>query len=124
MDLRAFKARLQRKFPEPPSWLFVCEGSPLDCRALVIGANPARSTGKPFWETYWNDDYGLKKTQLLADLGSLMRKDSRRRGLTPTRKRLEELRNLVVCKILDTTSFYKTQCESENFHLITSLHLN
>jgi hypothetical protein len=95
MTLRSFKERLENLVPSPPSWLFVYEGSPFDCRVFLIGANPARTTGRPFWKTYWTDEVGLNKAKLLGDLEALDGK------LTRTRKKIEELRGLIGAPLLD-----------------------
>jgi hypothetical protein len=61
MRLQEFRETLEKLIPNPPSWLFVCDGSPFDCKIFLIGANPARTTSSPFWKTYWTDEMGLNK---------------------------------------------------------------
>jgi hypothetical protein len=43
---------------------FVCDGSPLDCDAFIVGANPATSV--PFWP-YWHDTTGFDRRSWLQD---------------------------------------------------------
>jgi hypothetical protein len=83
----------------PPSWLFVCEGSPFKCNVFLIGANPAGTTARPFWNTYWTDEVGLNKAKVLRDLKAL---DGR---FTRTRRKIEELRGLISTALLDTNVY-------------------
>ncbi len=44
---------------------FVCDGSPLDCRAVVAGFNPATTLGPDLWQ-FWSPGYGFEKPEWLA----------------------------------------------------------
>ncbi len=43
---------------------FVCEGSPLECQAFIVGFNPATELKEPFW-TFWEPQYGFNKADWL-----------------------------------------------------------
>lgn len=39
---------------------FVCDGSPLDCKAFIVGVNPATEMSADFWH-FWRSGYGFDK---------------------------------------------------------------
>ena len=39
---------------------FVCDGSPLACRAFIVGFNPATAMSADFWQ-FWRSGYGFDK---------------------------------------------------------------
>ena len=71
---------------------FVCDGSPYECTAFVVGINPA-SRGS-FWP-FWNDDAGFDRSAWLcaykAQRGAepLMPGRIRRQSLSSTRQRID-----------------------------------
>lgn len=44
---------------------FVCEGSPLSCRAFIVGFNPATEMSAGFWD-FWRSGYGFDKSAWFA----------------------------------------------------------
>jgi len=44
---------------------FVCEGSPLNCRAFIVGFNPATEMSSGFWD-FWRSGYGFDKSAWFA----------------------------------------------------------
>ena len=57
-----FRTRLQRRMGRLSQWRpFLCEGSPLQADAFIVGSNTTRPTG-PFWD-WWDDHYGFKKSE-------------------------------------------------------------
>ena len=44
---------------------FVCDGSPFACDIFIVGTNPKRQIGKPFWE-FWSDTEGMDKARFMA----------------------------------------------------------
>jgi len=41
---------------------FVCEGSPLECQAFIVGSNPATDLKNPFWP-FWETGSGFVKAR-------------------------------------------------------------
>ena len=39
---------------------FVCNGSPLECGAFIVGINPASEMSGDFWD-FWSDSCGFDK---------------------------------------------------------------
>jgi hypothetical protein len=72
---------------------FVCDGSPLECRVFLVGANPATEMSRPFWD-FWSDTNGFDKeawfSQYLADRANAPLKPGkkRRNPISNTRQRL------------------------------------
>jgi len=66
MNLVEFRERLQVLMDEPGLRPFVCDGSPLRCRAFIVGFNPATAMDRPFWD-YWSDSDGFDKRTFLTD---------------------------------------------------------
>ncbi|HEX5727165.1 MAG TPA: hypothetical protein VFX98_16930, partial [Longimicrobiaceae bacterium] len=61
LTLEEFSAGLARWIGRPtPERPFVCEGSPLACRAFVVGSHPATMLDADFWE-FWEPGYGFHK---------------------------------------------------------------
>lgn len=120
MHLAEWGEQLERIVPEPPSWLFTCEGSPFDCRLLLVGTNPARNTGKPFWRNYWSKETGQKQGALLTDLAMFPRHRGTGAplGWTKTRAKIEGFRGLVRTKIFEA-NVYKRNTERANDLQIT-----
>jgi len=103
MNLRAFREKLeevtQGNYAARP---FVCNGSPYDCKAFVVGINAASNV--PFW-CYWDDEKGFGKERWY-DRYCAEREAAGRKPVSPTRQRLER----IVCaaapvKILETNLF-------------------
>jgi hypothetical protein len=92
-QLRQFRVHLQH-FVGADERLrpFICEGNPYDCRAFLVGINPASQ--EPLWE-FWSDDAGFDKAAWLVRYKSLRQserlKSERNRPLpvSVTRRRIE-----------------------------------
>lgn len=61
---------------------FVCEGSPLNCQAFIVGFNPATTVDKDFWQ-FWRKGYGFDKALWLETY----KKERQLRPLKPGRTR-------------------------------------
>jgi hypothetical protein len=103
MNLRAFREKLeevtQRNGAARP---FICNGSPYDCKAFVVGINAASNV--PFW-CYWDDEKGFDKERWY-DRYRAEREATDRKPVSPTRQRLKR----IVCaaapvQILETNLF-------------------
>src|SRR5687767_7993598 len=82
-QLKIFDKRLREVTKENPSVRpFLCEGSPLECRILLVGINPSQSA--PFWLT-WDALRGCDKQEWLKEYRRVNKRDS------PTRRRIEIL---------------------------------
>lgn len=66
MALFSFRERLQSLIQQPDLRPFVCDGSPLACRAFIVGFNPATAMDQPFW-SYWSDDTGFDRPRFMGD---------------------------------------------------------
>lgn len=67
---------------------FVCEGSPLECGAFIVGFNPASEMSVDFWE-FWSDDRGFDKPTWFRTY----KLERRNRPLKPGKKRRNEISN-------------------------------
>lgn len=73
---------------------FVCEGSPLDCKAFIVGFNPATETDADFWG-FWRAGTGFDKAAWLQhykeqrQLRPLEPGKRRRRTVSPSRGVIE-----------------------------------
>lgn len=92
--LASFAALMKSFIGDPSSGRpFVCSGSPLDCRVFIVGQNPARDTAN-FWK-FWSDEAGMDRVR--------WRQHYLAKGpLSPTRKRIERLAELIDAPALET----------------------
>ena len=60
--LAGFAKELRRIAP-PGSRPFVCDGSPLECEAFIVGERVA-TTGLDFWR-FWSDERGFDRSAFL-----------------------------------------------------------
>lgn len=67
---------------------FVCEGSPLECDAFLVGINPASDMSVDFWD-FWSDSYGFDKSAWFEKY----KEERETRPLKPGRKRRNEVSN-------------------------------
>lgn len=67
---------------------FVCEGSPLECEAFLVGINPASEMSCDFWD-FWSDSYGFDKRRWFERY----KVERRDRPLEPGRMRRNEISN-------------------------------
>jgi uracil-DNA glycosylase len=64
--LAPFRAALQRLVGDPPAVRpFVCDGSPLECRAFIVGSHPATRAAAEFWR-FWDDGEGFRRGEWLT----------------------------------------------------------
>ncbi|QXI65989.1 hypothetical protein CP157_03781 (plasmid) [Paracoccus marcusii] len=93
-ELANFATRLKSLIGDPCSGRpFVCTGSPLACRVLIVGQNPAKETAN-FWR-YWSDDDGINRV-------AWRERYLAKNALSPTRKRIEHLADLISAPVLET----------------------
>lgn len=67
---------------------FVCNGSPLDCEAFIVGFNPATTMSADFWQ-FWRSGRGFDK----AAWFSAYLKDRQDRPLSPGKTRRNAISN-------------------------------
>ena len=67
---------------------FVCDGSPLECDAFIVGFNPASEMSVDFWD-FWSDDCGFDKPTWFETY----KLERRNRPLKPGKKRKNEISN-------------------------------
>ena len=94
-ELDQFEADLVRLIGRPTRLRpFVCEGSPLECRIVIVGFNPATEMERDFWE-FWEPGYGFRKADWLVAYTAermtrpLSRGRTRRNPVSNTRRVLE-----------------------------------
>ncbi len=81
---------------------FVCNGDPLNCKAFVVGTNPASEV--PFFP-FWDDQTGFDRDRWLECYSS-KRAASGREPLSATRQRIERIvRAAAPVQILETNLF-------------------
>lgn len=93
--LEEFAARLHTVIGKPTDLRpFVCDGSPLECQAFLVGLNPATPLSADFWG-FWQPGYGFNKLawldQYKRERGSrpLRPGSVRRLEVSPTRRVIE-----------------------------------
>jgi hypothetical protein len=110
MRLRRFREHLQSLLgTEEPMRPFVCDGSPYDCTAFVVGINPASSM--PFWP-FWNDETGFDRAAWLESYRDHRKAEPlklnrvRRQPISSTRQRIEWIAEVASpVKILETNLY-------------------
>ena len=92
---------------------FVCEGSPLECDAFLVGINPATRMPVDFWE-FWSDSYGFDKRawferyRVEQETRPPKPGRTRRYKVSPTRRIIEEIvHGASPVKCLETDIFAK-----------------
>ena len=92
IKLREFRGHLQRLSGADAVRPFVCDGDPYQCRAFLVGYNPASPA--PFWP-FWSDATGFDKS-MWFDCSREHRKAeplkagrTRRQPISSTRQRIE-----------------------------------
>lgn len=67
MDLKKFRTEMQRRLSEQQLdnvkvRPFICSGSPLNCKIMMVGYNPAREVNLDVFDAdIWNDDMGFDR---------------------------------------------------------------
>jgi hypothetical protein len=88
-DLKSFEEELTALIGNPTDLRpFVCDGSPLQCQAFLVGINPATSMSVNFWQ-FWRPGYGFDK-QAWFEAYKIDRKS---RPLKPGKKRRNAISN-------------------------------
>ncbi len=96
MEIDTFESRLRSIISDPTTLRpFVCEGSPLDCEAFLIGLNAATKM-KPNWWDFWEQGKGFNKDKwdqhYRAERCSQKTKTDRaKKGLSKTRERIDRV---------------------------------
>ena len=67
---------------------FVCDGSPIECGAFIVGFNPATVSSIDFWK-FWRADYGFDKKAWF----DAYKKERCLRPLKPSRTRRNAISN-------------------------------
>ena len=98
-----------------PTYLrpFVCDGSPLECDAFLVGFNPARRMSVDFWD-FWSDSYGFDKSAWFERYKEEQETRppkpgrTRRHKVSPTRRIIEEVvHGAIPVKCLETNVYAK-----------------
>ena len=83
---------------------FVCEGSPLDCRAFIVGSNPATALSLDYW-SFWESGYGFHRDAWAAE-SRRQRREAGKQETTPTRRMLWRImQEAAPVRCLDTNVF-------------------
>lgn len=95
MELSEFETELAALIGRPSNLRpFVCSGNPLDCRAFIVGFNPAsRLERARFWD-YWSGATGFAKSRWLEAyiaerLARGIEQGKKKRRFSTTRSRIE-----------------------------------
>jgi hypothetical protein len=108
MDLATFWRKLQeyssKSAPDPKKFRpFVCPGDPRDCRAFVVGFNPASDVEA--FKNFWSCETGFDKRKW-EDAYQAARIAVRKKPISPTRERLNRIaRGADKIKILETNLY-------------------
>jgi hypothetical protein len=92
---------------------FVCEGSPLECRAFIVGSNPATALSLDYW-SFWESGYGFHR-EAWAEESRRQRREAGKKETTPTRRMLSRIiQEAAPVRCLDTNVFATpTDAESD-----------
>jgi hypothetical protein len=103
--LDGFEAALAARIGRPAYVRpFVCEGSPLECRAFVVGSNPATALSLDYW-SFWESGYGFRR-ETWAEASRAQRCAAGKREITPTRRMLGRIVQAAApVRCLDTNVF-------------------
>ncbi|MEW6070911.1 MAG: uracil-DNA glycosylase family protein [Candidatus Thermoplasmatota archaeon] len=106
MDLKEFRAEIEKLMENDYIRPFICEGSPLDCKIFLVGINPAARMGKSFW-TFWSDSTGMKREAWLNDYLEQRKKEAKKQQLGVTRRNINLIFNKInsIVKCLETNIY-------------------
>lgn len=83
---------------------FVCDGSPLECRAFIVGSNPATALSADYW-SFWESGYGFRRAAW-AEASRAERRAAGKMEVTPTRRMLGRIiQEAAPVRCLDTNVF-------------------
>lgn len=103
--LEVFERELEKRVGRPTAVRpFVCDGSPLDCRAFIVGFNPATTMDTDFWE-FWRSGYGFDK----AAWFEVYKKERVRKPLKPGKLRRSPVSN--TRRVIDWISDAASPCK-------------
>jgi hypothetical protein len=90
---------------------FVCDGSPLECDAFIVGINPASEMSGDFWD-FWSDSRGFDKPAWFDKY----KIERRNRPLKPGKTRRNEISNTrrVIQWVIEEAS--PTKCLETNIY--------
>jgi hypothetical protein len=60
--LKSFEEGLKKHISRSIMRPFVCDGSPLECEAFLVGFNPRTLMSKEFWK-FWNTEHVRRDNQ-------------------------------------------------------------
>ena len=104
MNLDDFERQLLEVIDRPASVRpFVCDGSPLDCRIFIVGANPATEMAGDFWD-FWESGYGFRK-EAWSEAYAAQRLARGKRALSNTRRVLDRIAASTSAACLETNVF-------------------
>lgn len=94
---------------------FVCDGSPLNCQAFIVGFNPATTISTDFWE-FWHPSHGFDKNAWFE----AYKEERQSRPLKPgkTRRNTISTTRRVIEWILETAS--PIRCLETNIYALPS----
>jgi hypothetical protein len=101
--LRRFREKLQELSGDNNRLRpFVCDGSPYDCQAFLVGFNPASQA--PMWE-FWSDKTGFDKVTWF-ECYKRLRQSANKPDVSPTRRRVEEfVKTMRPLRVLETNLY-------------------
>lgn len=104
MDLATFGSRLEDVIGRPARVRpFVCDGSPMDCRTFLVGANPATELRSDFWD-FWDPNRGFRKADWARHY-TAERVSRGKSAVTPTRRVLDRITSRAGVPCLETNVF-------------------
>ena len=105
LNLAEFSIQLKHLLlNRPHSRPFICEGSPLECDVMVVGFNAATKMEAPFAQ-FWSDETGFAFEGWFAQYQHERIAKQKARVVSPTRQRLERLKQKTGLSILETNIF-------------------
>ena len=85
--------------PQSDARPFTCFGSPLDCELFIVGLNSATQLEKPFFERYWDDNYGFDRDLFESDY-------DKKRSKSGVRPRIEQfVEGAAPIRVLETNIY-------------------
>jgi hypothetical protein len=75
MELAQFRVEVTQRMAHENERPFVCDGSPLDAWAFIVGFNPATTLKEPFWSS-WHDQTGFDRARFDAGYREVRKRKS------------------------------------------------
>ena len=119
--LQEFSSKLEALIGRPSTLRpFVCEGSPLECSIMIVGANAATEMTEDFWE-YWDRTTGFNKSRWFnayveqRRTAPLKPGKTRRPDVSPTRRVLGAIQEgAAPATILETNVYSRPSADLAN----------